>query len=84
MLKDKKVMNFVSYKLCKLCVFNVFQNVCVLNDFLLFTPFLLGPFKSVKVGLCYNKQISLVHWSSFYSTNMSTELTHPYPLKCNN
>jgi hypothetical protein len=51
--EDKMVVNFISYKVCKLFVclmcFQMFF-VCI-NHFVQFTPFLLDPFKSIKEEL---------------------------------
>jgi hypothetical protein len=57
-------MSFVSYKLLKLCLmcFRMFY-VCI-NHFPQFTPFLLGPFKSVEEG--------------FYCTRQGLKITTPF------
>jgi hypothetical protein len=53
--EDKMVMNFVSYKSCKLFVCFQILFVCI-NHFPQFTPILLGLFKSVKEGFyCIHK-----------------------------
>jgi hypothetical protein len=50
------LLNFVSYKLCKLfvCLMCVQMFFVCISHFSQFTLFLLGPFKSVKEGFCFS------------------------------